>query len=94
MYQREAYSNLRDSGLSSTQANRFKWYAPENVLTVETDMQDKAMTYAMGILSERLKDVEGPITFEEVSQMYEEAYSSVIEGLQSSKKTYEDFQNY
>lgn len=36
MYQRTAYSVLKDAGLSSTQARRFSWYSPtriENVLS-------------------------------------------------------------
>jgi hypothetical protein len=94
MYHRESYDRLRESGLSSVQADRFKWYAPQSVLTVETDMQDNLMKYSMGVLAGKLKNVSGPVTFEEVSDMYEEAYNAVKKGFQSSRRSYEDFGNY
>jgi hypothetical protein len=93
-YMRDAYDRLREAGLSSVQANRFKWYAPEMVLSVEMTMQDDLMNYAMGVLASRTRSIEGQLTFEEISGMYADAYNDVKKGFQESKKTVEDFQNY
>jgi hypothetical protein len=89
VYQGEAYGNLRMSGASSTQANRFKWYVPETVLNVQSSYGLKAMEWTVGVIGSKLKGLGRPATEQEVLNLWDESYEDVIDGMQQSKEPYE-----
>jgi len=94
VYQSEAYYNMKASGLSTTQANRFRWYSPETVLNVESTISMKINYCTLGAIGKKLQGLGRPATEEEVLSLWEEAHDAVFEGIQESKEPYEDIMKY
>lgn len=93
-YRREAYDRLRTVGLSSYQANRFRWHAPEKVLEVENTMREKLMELTLGALSSRAKGAGGNIDPESLFKMFGEELNRMVKAIQKSPKNYEDIEKY
>jgi len=89
-YQKTAYSELKSSGASATQANRFAWYIPETVSDVvqtlnETrEMLSTAWVARLSYQSEEIWDSD------RMELEREKAQQTILETMQKSKKTIED----
>ncbi len=94
LYQRESYAVMRNTGFSSPQARRFSWYNPDSVREVTGLIQDKIAELAKGYVGQRAQR-EG-LSWGELDAMdaLEDAYENIKEGLQGSKKSYEDWAEY
>lgn len=89
-YQREAYSDLRISGASATQAKRFSWYVPEIVTDVVSTLKDTLnMLSTAWVARESMAD-DIYWTEDEYLAAKEEAEKSILEAMQKSEKTIEE----
>lgn len=93
-YQSEAYYNLKTVGLSSNQANRFKWYVPESVINVETNFISKVDYLTIGHIGQKLKDLGRSATETEVLDLWNEARDETVDALQHSKQPVENILDY
>ena len=88
-FQREAYHNLREAGLSSTQADRFKWYVPGTVTIVTeqtTGIVGSIVDKRMEAYSQYLKSQGTYISEEDTRARLMEA---IAESIQKSELPYE-----
>jgi len=94
VYQREAYSRLRELGISSREATRWSWYSPERVSTVTARWQE-LKTYLVGGAYRKLyvKYEREGIPFDP-TELYERAEEAVTRGLIRRRTTIEDVEKY
>lgn len=94
MYTRTTYANLRESGLNSTQANRFRWYAPDSVIKIETQVQEVILEYAKYGLAQKATR-EGVIATEDwVSQNIGDYVQKIKDNFAASSITKEEYIQY
>ena len=93
-YRRQAYSRLRDVGLSSVQANRFRWYAPEKVLGVENTMREKIQELTLGVMAARSRKEGHPLDARTILKDFQKEAAKMIEAIQKSPKTLEQIEKY
>lgn len=94
LYQREAYQNLRDIGVSYHQARRFSSYAPEKVTEVSGTMTNVITELATGHAAnaiDKLEKLGKPYSAEAV---YNESYKKMQEAMRKSHKSVEDIRDY
>jgi transcriptional regulator with XRE-family HTH domain len=90
-YQREAYSNLKASGTSSSQAKRFSWYIPEHVLQVQEKMLEVRSMLEVTWVANKSKQEGRMFSTQEIERILEEARPKILASLQKSKKPIEEF---
>jgi hypothetical protein len=88
-YRRQAYSRLREVGLSSYEANRWRWYTPNTVLTVESTMSFIVDKWSYGVALNRLARLPAVASDETIASVFEKARQDVLEGISESEKPYE-----
>lgn len=89
-YRSIAYDNLRQSGLSSVQSNRFKWYTPEKVLDVENSMSNTLLKFTLGATAEKISAMGGEISGKEIMSIFDAELSTMKKALQRSPHPMED----
>lgn len=93
-YQREAYSRLRTSGMSASQARRFSWRIPESVATTNVEMDLLVDDLSLGATQAKATSLDRKGLSYKYDELYKEMRESVVEGLNKSRLTYEDWQDY
>ena len=94
LYQREAYTAMRDVGFSYHQARRFSWYTPERVTDVTARMEHTIEELAVGrtgVQIDRLEKLGLPYSAEEE---YAKSYQIMVEAIRKSPKPVEDIEKY
>jgi hypothetical protein len=94
VYQSEAYNRLKFSGLSSSQANRFKWYTPESVLNTQANMTLKVDYLTIGHIGQKLKNLGRSATEKEILDLWDESREETKSALQKSKQPVENIFDY
>jgi hypothetical protein len=89
-YRTIAYDNLRQTGLSSVQSNRFKWYTPEKVLDVENSMSSTLLKFTLGATAEKISAMGGEISGKEIMSIFDAELSIMKKALQRSPHPMED----
>lgn len=89
-YQREAYSNLKNSGTSSTQAKRFSWYIPETVMDVQNTMLEVRNMLEVTWVANKSRRENTTFTTSQIEDIINEARPAILESMQKSKKTIEE----
>lgn len=84
MYQRTAYSRLRKTGFSPSEARRWSWYRPEEVV-----IKEKALTYKIGELTTgavaaKLRAEGIPTTPGGVDKLYDDLFEQIKAGISES----------
>lgn len=93
-YQREAYAQLKNIVPNTTNANRFKWYAPERVNEVMIGMKNMIEQYSYGAVAAVFKSLGRDPTKEEIETALPAAQESVVKGLAKSPNSYEEWEDY
>lgn len=90
LYQREAYKRLGDVGFSPHQARRFSSFAPASVSIKILDMRLKVQDLTIGAVGREMEDLDLPGVFDDYPDLWNEMYEQVLEGMQKSKKPWEE----
>jgi hypothetical protein len=88
-FNRQAYSRLRDVGLSSYEANRWRWYTPNTVMSVESTMSLIVDKWSYGVALNRLARLSVVASDETIASVIEEAKKDVLQGISESGKPFE-----
>ncbi|GAG49368.1 unnamed protein product [marine sediment metagenome] len=85
---------MRETGFSATQARRFSWHTPGRVTEVTNILKGKIDYLSKGYLG-GVAERRG-LSIDEVTTPYyrRQAKESIIEGLQKSEKTWEEWEKY
>lgn len=94
MYGRTVYKELRDIGMSRTQAIRFEFQKVETIMNVEASMKTLVRDLSVGIYDTResIAKKRGQEWNEAEQQV--SAKETVLKGLRKSKKTKEEWEQY
>ena len=89
-YRREAYTKLRDTGFSSTEARRWSTYRPETTQLKTTLLSYKIADLTVGLLgfraqSQKIVDVKSYI-----DENYDKVYADIKKGIKRSRRTTEE----
>ena len=93
-YRRELYSDLRDTGLSSTQARRFTSYTPESATDLISKISTKVRELAEGWAVRTLQKEGLPIIDDWKEQYTDLVMDDVRESLRNSKQPVEYILDY
>lgn len=93
-YSRLSYSQLRESGMSASQASRFRNYAPTSLTDRISDMSTLISNLSEGSVKSIIARQGITVTYEEYLDMINEMQGKVKTGLQESKLTYEQWKEY
>ena len=91
VYQREAYSRMRDTGFSRTQARRYTWYATETTGRMLSEMKLVVDRFTAGAVGSQISKLRRAGLSYDEDALWKEMRQKVIEGLQRSKHPVEDF---
>ncbi len=91
LYQRTAYSVMRETGFSNNQASRFSSYAPNSVLDRTLTVANLISDLTSGALDFKLAAHGESVDEYEYNDMYNSMRDSIVEGMQNSKKMYEQW---
>lgn len=93
-YGREAYAQLRNSGLSSYQANRWKWYIPETAQSVIDNTILKVKELTTYWIGKRNYALGRNLTESEIASQWDETEEEVKDALRKSQKPTEEIWGY
>lgn len=93
-YQREAYRRLYAGGVSSYQADRFKWYVPDSVHTQLNNLFEKINFLATGALASTLEGLNYIPTDKEYISLFELEKELMKQSTRKSSKPLESIFDY
>ncbi len=94
MYQREAYGRLRDTGYSTSEARRWSWYRPEEVVIKAQSLKYKIGELATGALAAKLRKEGISTSIGATEDLFDEMYQKIKEGIQRSIEPTEIWLDY
>jgi hypothetical protein len=94
MYQRTAYGRLRNIGFSASESRRWSWYRPERVVVHEASLKYKIGELTTGAVAAKLRAKGLPTTEGTVSDLFDQMYEKVKEGIQRSIEPTEIIYDY
>jgi len=94
MYTRTSYAKLKEAGLNATQANRFRWYAPDSVIKIETQVTEAVLEYSKYALGQKAAR-EGIIATEDwIAQNIDDYMTKIKKNFSNSPITKEEYVQY
>lgn len=93
-YSRFSYAQLRESGMSASQAGRFRGYTPTSLTQRIETMGSLITRLTEGSIKAKEIRENRLITGQEYVNLYDDLEQSILEGLQTSRKTYENWLDY
>lgn len=94
LYKRTAYQEMKNVGFSANQANRFRSYSPETVLSRMETVKGLIDELAKGALDLKLEKAKITLSGQAYTDAYDDMYDTVKEGFSYSTKEYEEWQDY
>lgn len=91
-FQRQAYSVLREAGLSSYKADRYKWYRPESIMEIKNRV-GSVVSYLTNVrLQSHLTHLDNEGVSYDLEYEAQEIEEGIKESLRKSKKSVEDWE--
>ncbi len=94
LYHRQAYSNLRDLGMNTDQANKYSKIIPTSLEPIEQRMNEIVNYLTDGLVTQRKKNMKEGVDYLNEYQLYNETKESIKDGLRNSQKQLIDWENY
>lgn len=94
LYQREAYTRMKEIGFSAPQANRFRSYAPSTVLSYMREVSNKIEELSYGLAIRLKSDDESSGIIKPLSSYLDESRESITKGFQHSLMPKEEWDKY
>ncbi len=93
-YQRTAYNELRQAGMSREQARRFEWQTPEKATEAQVRTESVVRQLSEGLVTIRERSARARGEEWDADVEIKRAQEDVKTGLRKSRKTLEDWEKY
>lgn len=93
-YNRQTYANMRDVGFSSIQANRFRWYSPTKVVTLEIKAREVLLQYTNYAIGQKAARENTMVTQKFIDDNFSKMYADIKSKFGKSRITYEEYIKY
>lgn len=94
MYQREAYKNIYDIIPNSTNANRYKWYAPSTVRSVQKELQEITDYLTEGAIGAHFSNLGRDASMDEIETAWPAMHEAVVRGMAASPYSLDEWRDY